>query len=168
MFDQHTRRLKPLNAMMLMLGAVDTGNHHPRHPGPDQRVGTGRRAPMPAARFQGDVGGGAPRIGARLAQGIDFGVCLPRPLVPALAKQQVALGDHATDPRVRRRGKGAAVSQFQGEPHEVHVARQRQAHVRTSANRYTASPCWRSITTRSCQVKPNASRVSRTPCSVKK
>ncbi len=52
------------------------GRHHASNASPDQRFGTGRRTPVMAAGFEGDVRGGTAGALTRLAQRMHFGMRL--------------------------------------------------------------------------------------------
>ena len=65
-----------------------------------QGFGAGRGAAVVAAWFEGNVGGGAARVFARLAQGVDFGMGAARFEVEALADDLAAVCDDAADARV--------------------------------------------------------------------
>ena len=55
---------------------IAAGGDHAGDAGGDQRIGAGRRAAHVRAGFERDVGGGAARLHARLAQRVDFGMGL--------------------------------------------------------------------------------------------
>ena len=98
----HTGAAQPLQTVPgdLRIGVLH-GRHHAPDTGLDQRFGTGRRAPVMAAGFEGDVGGGTAGALAGLTQRMDFGMWLAGAYVPAFADQLAIGDDDATDPRVR-------------------------------------------------------------------
>ena len=90
-----------------------------RDAGAHQRVGTGRRAPVMRAGFEGHVGGGVAGAFAGLAQREHFRMRFAGAFVETATEHAPAAGDDATDTRIRRRRVQAA----RGKP-------QRLGHVR--------------------------------------
>ena len=70
--------------------------------GSNQRFRAGRRAPVVAAGFERDVGGGTARPLAGGAQGMDFGMRLAGLFVPAFADDLAVTDQHAADARIGR------------------------------------------------------------------
>ncbi|EFE49247.1 hypothetical protein NEIELOOT_01996 [Neisseria elongata subsp. glycolytica ATCC 29315] len=86
-----------------------------------QCFGAGRGAAVVAAWFEGNVGGGAARVFARLAQGVDFGMGAARFEVEALADDLAVVCDDAADARIGRGGEAAFGGEGQGAAHHVAV-----------------------------------------------
>ena len=125
------------------------GDDDAGHPGLDQRPGAGAGAALMGAGFQGHVGGGAAGGLPRRAQGVDLGVGLARPLVPALADDPLVLDQHAAHPGVGVGGVAAALGQFQGAGHPG-LGQGRGAHHRPPAGSSGKPGSWarRSISAR--------------------
>ena len=88
-------------------------DHHARHPGDDQRIGTRRGAALMGARLQRHVGCRAARAFTRLAQCKHLRMGLAGALVPALAHDRIAMGNDAADAGVGLRGEQAALGEAQ-------------------------------------------------------
>ena len=87
---------------------VPDGGHHPGHTGLDERGRTRRRPSGVAARFEGDVGGRAPRHRSRGREGACLGMGFARPPVPAFSDDLPVPYQHASDPGVRVGGEEPA------------------------------------------------------------
>ena len=98
---------------------IHHGSHHPGHPGLDERLGAGRRATMMGAGLQGHIGGGTAGLFPCRVQGIDLGMGLTGPLVPALPHHHAGLHQHGADAGVGSRGVTAAPGQFEGPAHPL-------------------------------------------------
>ena len=71
------------------------------------------------AGLQGHIGGGAASLFTGGMQGIDFGMGLTSPLVPALPHHHAGLHQHGTDTGVRGRGVTTSAGQFEGPAHPL-------------------------------------------------
>ncbi|EXF42540.1 hypothetical protein BAY1663_05062 [Pseudomonas sp. BAY1663] len=91
--------------------------HHTGDAGLDQGLGARRRTPVVAAGLEGDVGGGATRTFAGLAQRMDLGMRFAGAHVPAFADPLAIGDDDAADPRVGMRRIQALARQLQGAGH---------------------------------------------------
>ncbi|MNZ66233.1 hypothetical protein D3C78_844510 [compost metagenome] len=94
---------------------------HAGHTGIHQRIGTGRRAAVVAARLKRHINGRATRLLTGRAQGVNLGVRLAGALVPAFADNLPTLHDHATYTWVGVRCVMPLARQLQGTGHEMGV-----------------------------------------------
>jgi len=76
-----------------------------------------------AAGLEGNVSSRTIGTDPRLAQGVDLGVGLARPHVPALADDRSVADDDAADPGVGGGGVEAAHRETQGAGHEAMIRR---------------------------------------------
>ncbi len=93
------RGTAPVDARVRIAHRVD----HARKPRFDQGIGARGRAAVVAAGLERDIGRGAHRARAGLAQCADFGVRLTSAHMPALAYDGLPARDHAADARIRIR-----------------------------------------------------------------
>ena len=124
----HAGRLQPCQTTTgnLRIG-IRHGRDHPRHSGCDQRLGTGRRAPVMAAGLQRNIDSCTARGGACPAQGMDLGMRLTGPLMPALANHLPLLRNDTAHPGIRRCCPQATLCQLQ-RPRHHGVIKRRKAH----------------------------------------
>ena len=92
------RQTSPVDAQVRIAQGDDTAGD----PGPDQRIRTRRRLPMMGARFERDIGCGALRGLARLAQGLGLCVRTATRLSPATADDPAVLDDQTADGGIGR------------------------------------------------------------------
>ena len=98
--------------------------HHLADAGLHQRVGAGRGAAKMAARFQGDVNGGAAHVVAallRVVHGLDFSMVAAGRLGKAGADDTAIAHNDAADARVGRGGEHAAFGLLQCQRHRLLV-----------------------------------------------
>ena len=84
---------------------------------------------MVGAGFEGNVGGGALRGAAGLAQGVHFGMWLAGLEVETLADNLPALRNHAADARIGRSGKTTLPGKGNGLLHQGVVGMGELGHV---------------------------------------
>ncbi len=92
---------------------------------------------MMRAGLQGHVGGGAAGLIASRVQGIDLGMGLAGPLMPALSHHHASLHQHGTDTGVGRRGVAAAAGQFEGPAHPLVIVLTKHLGSSDSTSRLT-------------------------------